>query len=80
MNTYSLEKQSADTVKGYLKRQQDTGALIRYASTICDSPFDAVGALALALVFIGSHFVSDDALHLLLQEAIEDLKTKSPTH
>lgn len=80
MNTYSLEKQSADTVKGYLKRQQDTGALIRFASTLCDNPYDAAAALALALVFIGSHYVSDDALHLLLQEAIEDLKTKSPTH
>jgi len=80
MNIFSLEKQSPETVKGYLKRQQDAGALIRFASTICDNPYDAAGALALALVFIGSHYVNDDALHVILQEAIEDLKTKSPTH
>ena len=80
MNTYSSEKQSTETVKGYLKRQQDAGALIRHASAICDSPFDAAVALALALVFIGSHYVSDDALHSLLQDAIEDLKSRSPTH
>lgn len=69
-----------EVIEGYLKRQQDAGTLIRYAGAICDNPQDAVAALAFAFVFIGSHFISDEDLHRVLQGAIEDLKTQSPTH